>query len=949
MAAPPPPSQPIPQPLQDWLQLTDDERASRLASDHEPAATLIALGDHCERIATIAVSAALHAVDVVLGDAERSGHLESKPRLLRAKVMALAYAGRLPEALDAAAESERTARDLARPIDAARAQIASLHPLTKLGRIDEAIRIGNEARSALESLHEPALAARADINLGNIHKAAGNPDRSAEHLERARRSLQGEPRMLAHIENTLGEVQYLRDDLPASRAAFVAALGHFNECSDRFAAAIVEGNLADLAAREGNLQDALAHFERARRVLELDVAPGHAARLAAEEAEVLSTLGAPLEAESTLDGSLAWLESKGFAIEAARARLARARTLARLERLDEARRDVDAVRALARERGQPRLEQRARLLACELALAAGDHERAFAEANALLGEPSLPRIDRLILTHHAAVAAARLGRAGEFVGTVTAAIESARALGLAPLASDLLLARASLAASPTDAVRDLEAAVAEIERIRTTIHAERLRAAWLGSRTSAYERLALARLAEATPESLDAAFDAVERSKSRSLLDLVQGAVDRCTPIAGDAPANADERRLTEELDRLRRRLTALYARWDDEGAIGERRMGVPTGEVAREIRRHEIELERVTGRLAALQGERSVLAMPLVAADVRSRLAPDVALVEYFVAEDQLLAFTLRHDGMRGCLRLGSARAAATLVARMLFGMRRATRAEARGQRLPRGSEDMPELRELHDLLIAPLARSLGGAARLIIVPHSVLHGVPFHALRDPEGHLVDRYRVTVAPSAALGVARSRDVGPRGRAPLVVGVPDDAAPSIASEVDAVAALWPGATVLRERAATAAAFLDAAPRASLLHLACHGRFAESMPLASGLRMSDRWVSLREILSLRLGADLVILAGCDTGRAAIEPGDEQIGLARSFLAAGARGVIVSRWPVGDAAAARFMVALHERLTARADSDVADAVRDASRRMRSADGHPSLWGAFGLVGG
>lgn len=941
-------SQPLPQPLLDWLQLSVDERTARLAAEREPSGALIALGDHCERAATIEVSTALRAVETVLADADRAGLPQSKPRLLRAKVMALAYGGRLGEALEAAAESERAARSLDRPIDAARAQIASLHPLTKLGRIDDAVRIGNEARAALVALGEPALAARADINLGNIHKAAGHADAAAEHLERARHALGGEPRMLAHIENTLGEVHYLRDDLPASRAAFLASLEHFTECSDRFAAAIVEGNLADLAAREGSLQDALAHFERARRVLERDAVPGHAARLAAEEAEVLASLGAPLEAESTLEGCLAWLESQGFAIEAGRARLARAWARARLGRIDAAREDLNAVLALAEARGHLRLGQRARLLDCEIALVAGDAERAYREASALLALATLPRIDRLIATHHLALAATHREDRSEAIAAVSEAIDLARSLGLAPLASDLLLARAALAPTPTESVRDLVAAVEEIERIRSSIRAERLRAAWLGSRTRAYERLALARLAEGTPASLDAAFDAVERSKSRALLDLVQHAVDRCLPVApAESARNADEARLAGELEQLRRRLNALYARWDDEGALGERRIARPIGDLAHEIHRHETALQRVTARLAALQGERSVLAEPLSAADVRSRLAPGVALIEYFVAEAELLAFVVRRDGMRCCVRLGPERAIAAIVHRMLFGMRRATRAEARNQRLAPGSDDMPELRELHALLIQPVRHAIGDASDLIVVPHSVLHGVPFHALRDETSHLLDRHRVAVAPSAALAVARSGTKGGAASRPLIVGVPDHAAPSIAAEVDAVARLWPTATVLRDDDATAEAFVAAAPHASLLHLACHGRFAESMPLASGLRLRDRWLSLREVLALRLDATLVILAGCDTGRAAIEPGDEQIGLARSFLAAGARGVIVSRWPVGDRAAADFMVALHRRLII--GESASEAVREASRETRSTRPHPAMWGAFGLIGG
>lgn len=937
-------------PLQQWLARPDAERAASLRAERDPVATLVALGDECERLAAAEVATALASVDQVLADADRAGVPDAMPRLLRAKVTILAYAGRLQESLAAALDGERIARERGRPIDAARIQVASLHPLTKLGRFDDAIRAGDAARADLERLGQPALAARADINLGSLHKAAGRPDRAAEHLERARRTLVGEPRMVAHLENTLGEVHYLRDDFAASRAAFLASLGHFADCSERFAAAVVEGNLADLAAREGNLQEALTYFERARRVLERDAAPGHAARLAAEEAELLACLGVPGEAEDILDHAVDWLDERGFAIEAARARLARVHARLRQDRVAEAEDDLRAVLRYAESSGHRRLLLRARLLECETALLSGDAERARAASDALLESTDLPPIDRLVATQHAALAAAALGSRERARELLDKAIPEARSMGLAPLASEFLVSRAGLATTTAEAIRDLRDAVEEIERVRASIAAERLRAAWLGSRTRAHERLALALLEEGSSGSLDAAFETVERSKSRSLLDLVQRAADRCRPAA---PADESERRLADQLEQLRRRLNALYARWDDEGAIGERRIAAPIGKVVEDIRESERSLQQIVARLAALQGERSVLAEPLPASAVRGRLDADTALVEYFIAGDELLAFVLRRDAIRGCARLGSARRVGAVVSRLLFAMRRATRAEARGRDI-RAEADMPELRELHDLLIAPLARHLGDAPRVIVVPHGVLHGVPFHTLFDGSRHMIERHRVWTAPSAALAVARSRPAEAPGAEarPLIVGVPDHAAPSIAAEVDAVSSLWPTAAVLRDADATASRFLELAPRASLLHLACHGRFAESMPLASGLRMSDRWVSLREILAMRLRAEVVILAGCDTGRAAIEPGDEQVGLARSFLAAGARAVVVSQWPVGDAAAAAFMIRLHARLAeALADGarpDLAAALAATARDMKADHPHPALWGAFGLVG-
>jgi hypothetical protein len=968
---PPPTPPPTPPTLDAWLALDQGARRAALEQAPDIDACLLGYGDACEALAQRSVAAAIDAANTVLDAAVALGRARPQSRILRALVTSLAYAGRPAEAIDAAERAVAAARDADRPIDAARAVVALMHPLALLGRIDEALVRGDAARQELLRLGQPKLAARADINLANLRKASGDAEGARRHLERARIALADEPVMVAHLDNALGEARWLCDDLDGSRTAFLAALEHFRGAGDRFATAMVEGNLADLAAREGRLQDALARFAAARAALERDEAPAQKARIEAEEAEVLAALGVPSEAELVLAASIERLDQGGAVLEAARARIARATARARLARYDDAAGDVAAAIEVAEAKAVRPLAIRARLLASEIALKRGAAADAKSLAETASNDDRATPIDRAIAWHHRARALLALGEPAAALADPHAdlAVETCRTNGLSPLLSDVLLARADArVAAGVDrgaALADYEESVAAIERVRSSLRAESLRASWLGTRTGAYEALATARLAEGTTEALEAAFDAVERSKSRSLLDLVQNALDRAidAPSAPSTSRTDDAVEARAELDALRRRLNALYSRWEGDRGAGERLGASPQPALAALIRSEEAALQRLAVRVAALDGERSMLALPPKAEDIRRRLPAGVALVEYFIAGDELVAFVVKKNSITVRRRLATLGELRDLSSRILFQMRRATRlgalgalggptADARGER---GLADaLGVLRRGFDLLLRPLVPAIGDADTLVVVPHGPLHALPFHALFDGERWAIARWTIAAAPSAAIAVSEARSLRPDEGDVLLLGVPDDAAPSIGDEVDRIAAMRPDAVVLRDGRATADAFLRTAPRCALLHCACHGRFADGLPAASGLRLADRWVSMRELLDARLAARLVVLAGCDTGRAAIEPGDEAIGLARACMAAGAAAVLVSQWPVHDAAAGAFMVRFHAELLSGGGEErgfpavsLASALRTTMLSTMVERPHPAFWGAFTLV--
>jgi hypothetical protein len=105
--------------------------------------------------------------------------------------------------------------------------------------------------------------------------------------------------------------------------------------------------------------------------------------------------------------------------------------------------------------------------------------------------------------------------------------------------------------------------------------------------------------------------------------------------------------------------------------------------------------------------------------------------------------------------------------------------------------------------------------------------------------------------------------------------------------------------------------LAALPDASLLHLGCHAYSAE-IPVESALRIGGG-LPVRDILRQQHSAHgaLVVLGACSSDLTNRHH-DEVLTLATAFLAAGASGVVGTKWPVNDLTTAVFMIVFHHFL-------------------------------------
>lgn len=166
------------------------------------------------------------------------------------------------------------------------------------------------------------------------------------------------------------------------------------------------------------------------------------------------------------------------------------------------------------------------------------------------------------------------------------------------------------------------------------------------------------------------------------------------------------------------------------------------------------------------------------------------------------------------------------------------------------------------------------------------------------------------------------------------------------------------ATVVRVgTAATERAVKRDAGAHSILHFAVHGVLDNRDPMYSRIILGkgggeDGALQAWELARLRLRADMVVLSACDTGRGRVDAGEGMVGIAWALFVAGSRSAVVSHWPVSSRATRHLMVEFHRRYRAAPTTPAAKA--EALRQARlttlrdSATRHPFYWSSFVLVG-
>lgn len=276
-------------------------------------------------------------------------------------------------------------------------------------------------------------------------------------------------------------------------------------------------------------------------------------------------------------------------------------------------------------------------------------------------------------------------------------------------------------------------------------------------------------------------------------------------------------------------------------------------------------------------------------------------ALVEYLDFRGRLHAVTVVEGRVR-VRELGAVADAERGLEELRFGLRRL--AYELGSAPPLAERVERTSRRLDALLLEPL-RDVLGDRPLVVVPAGALHELPWPILPSCLGR-----PVSLSPSAALWLRAATTVTRGDDRRVLVSGPG--LPHAAAEVAALARRHPDAhrfTGKAARADTVAAALDGA---DLAHIAAHGHFRTDNPLFSSLRLADGPLTAYDLERLKRPPRQVVLSACDSGRSAVHPGGEVLGLAAVLLGLGTTSLVASVIPVPDHASRRLMLRFHRLL-------------------------------------
>jgi CHAT domain-containing protein/tetratricopeptide (TPR) repeat protein len=149
----------------------------------------------------------------------------------------------------------------------------------------------------------------------------------------------------------------------------------------------------------------------------------------------------------------------------------------------------------------------------------------------------------------------------------------------------------------------------------------------------------------------------------------------------------------------------------------------------------------------------------------------------------------------------------------------------------------------------------------------------------------------------------------------------------------------------------------------MVHFATHGALAGQLdgtrepgliltPPDAASAEDDGYLAASEIASLKLDADWVILSACNTAAGAAPNAEALSGLARAFIYAQARALLVSHWAVDSDATVRLVTGAVREMSRDAKVGRAEALRRAMLALidhgAPHEVHPAYWAPFVVVG-
>ena len=279
----------------------------------------------------------------------------------------------------------------------------------------------------------------------------------------------------------------------------------------------------------------------------------------------------------------------------------------------------------------------------------------------------------------------------------------------------------------------------------------------------------------------------------------------------------------------------------------------------------------------------------------------------------------------------------------------------------------DTNALRTWYDVVISPIKDLINGN-ELIFVPGGPLCLAPYAAFMDSNSkYLSESFRIRVIPSLnSLKLIKdcSPDYHQRSGA-LLVGDPCleevrfrrrklSQLPCAKKEVEIIGKVLK-TSPLTGKEATKDEVLKRLSSVAVVHIAAHGCMETGeIALAPNTRRAsetpveeDFLLTMGDVMRVQMHARLVVLSCCHSGRGEIKA-EGVVGIARAFLGAGARSVLVSLWAIDDEATLEFMKSFYLHLAE--GGSASESLNLAMKCLRKSEKFSEVkyWAPFVLIG-
>jgi CHAT domain-containing protein len=933
------------------LTAQDDVARRKLIANHPLVEWDHVVSDLTDRVRQeihVDIASAQRLADIATLVAEAIGSKTALARSQRAKANVLYSTDQHAAAIEMHRSAATLFDQAGEKHELARTLSGSIQPYLLLGRYDEALAAAERARTIFSEQGNDWRLARLEINIGNIYQRQDRFDEALQHYQRAYETLvtRDDAEGLAAALSNLSLCCIFLNDFPKALDFHQKARLHCEEKGMPILVAYADYNIAYLYFLRGEygraiktLREAAVSAKKAKdayqlALCDLDLSEiyievnlsAEAVELARKAHEAFQQLGFGYEAAKALAFAAIATSRQGQAFEGLEL-FSRAKEMFVRDKNGVWPSLIDLYKALVLLNEGRLFEARQLCASAQEFFSASTLQR-----KAVLAELLFARI--LFRMNDLAPARQRC----------QAAIQS-----LADLESPMLLYDAEFllgeiersAGKHDEAYAAYSRARLALETLRGSLRGEELKIAFFNNKLEVYEHLV--DLCLRRPNALEEAFGYMEQAKSRSLMDLL------AQPVHSVPEADTGQSELVRSIRNLREELNWYYNLIEREQLRPEENSSARIENLERQAKARETELLRSLQEATDLEINQAGLQRAPASVsieEIRAALPDETILIEYFCAQEKVLACVLARDSMQVFPLTVQSRVQKIL--QLLQFQLSKFRLDPQYVSMFQDSlleSTQAHLKNLYQELLAPLHGSLKGK-HLVFVPHGILHYVPIHALHDGETYLVDKFSVSYAPSASIfAMCHKKKVNTAGGS-LIMGIADAQAPSILDEVAALKAILPDAQLFIGEDATQTILEQYGQQSRIIHIATHGYFRQDNPMFSSIRLGDSYLSLYDLYHLKLPVELVVLSGCATGLNVIKPGDEQIGLVRGLFQAGVQSMVLSLWDVHDASTKEFMVSFHTQL--QRGLPKALALRKAIFDLRQKYPHPYYWAPFLLIG-